>query len=219
MPLRVVPRRDRKLNKLVKSAEPSAIRKGRPLYRIGDDASDAYLVLEGHLRMTLRREGVARPQTVAVAGPMELVGEEALEVGSVRRFNVVAGEGCRVLTLPGRLVLKALRGSPKTLSTFVSAQARDHARLLRSCGAPSRVRIADVLVDLAERFGVVDGRRIVVAHWFTHQELADLACVHRSTVTTTLNEWIYEGVLKEGQRALIVAKFATLRKAASAPSS
>lgn len=217
MPLRVVPRRDRKLNKLVKSAEPIAVRRGRSLYRHGEDAVDAYLVLQGHLRLTLRREGTARQQTVAIAGPMELVGEEALEMGSVRRFNVVAGEGCRLLPLPGRLVLKALRGSPKTLATFISAQARDQARLLRSCGAPSRVRIADVLIDLTERFGVVEGRRIVIGHWFTHQELADLACVHRSTVTTTLNEWIYEGVLKEGQRSLIVAKLGALRKAGSTP--
>jgi len=79
------------------------------------------------------------------------------------------------------------------------------------------VRIADVLIDLTERFGVIDGRKIVIGHWFTHQELADLACVHRSTVTTTLNEWMYEGVLKEGKKSLIVAKFATLRRAGSTP--
>jgi len=215
MPLKVVPRRDRKLNKLVKSVEPITVRRGRSLYRIGDDAVDAFLVLEGHVRLTLKRVGTARQQTVAIAGPMELVGEEALEVGSLRRFNVVTGEGCHLLPLPGRLVLKALRGSPKTLATFISAQAHDHARLLRSSGAPSRVRIADVLIDLSERFGVVEGRRVTIGHWFTHQELADLACVHRSTVTTTLNEWIYEGVLKEGQRSLIVAKFSSLRKAGS----
>lgn len=215
MPLRVVPRRDRKLNKLVKSAEPIVVRKGRTLYRCGEEALDAYLVLEGHLRLTLRRKGTARQQTLAVVGPMELVGEEALEMGCMRRFNVVAGERCRLLPLHGRLVLKALRGSPKTLSVFISAQARDHARLLRSCGAASTVRIADVLIDLAERFGVVEGRRITIDHWFTHQELADLARVHRSTVTTTLNEWIYEGVLKDGQRALIVTKLSALRKAGS----
>jgi CRP/FNR family transcriptional regulator, cyclic AMP receptor protein len=219
MPLRVVPRRDRKLNKLVKSAEPIEIRKGRSLYRIGDDALDAYLVLQGHLRMTMRREGSARQQTAAIAGPMELVGVEALEVGSIRRFNLVTGEPCQVLPLPGRLVLKALRGSPKTLSTFISAQAKDHNRLLRSCAAPSKVRIADVLLDLTERFGIVEGRRIEIRHWFTHQELADLACVHRSTVTTTLNEWMYEGVLKEDKKALIVAKLSTLRRSGSNPTS
>jgi CRP-like cAMP-binding protein len=117
--------------------------------------------------------------------------------------------------LVGRQVLKALRGSPKTLSVFIHAQAEDHAHLRRLSGASSRARIADVLLDLGRRLGEEEGRRIRIPHWFTHQELADLANVHRSTVTTTLNEWLYEGVLKEGQKALIIAKLGALRRAGS----
>jgi len=212
MPLQVVPRRDRKLNKLIKATEPVRLRKGTTLYSVGEEAEDAYLVLEGHIRLTLKRVGARRVQTVLVVGPMEIFGEEALQPGSSRRYTATVGEGTRVLPLPGKKVLKALRGSPKTLSTFVAAQAQDLSRTLQSCGTPSRVRIADILIDLAERFGEEEGRRLVIDHWFTHQELADLACVHRSTVTTTLNEWIYEGVLKEGTRSLIVARMAALRK-------
>jgi CRP-like cAMP-binding protein len=96
--------------------------------------------------------------------------------------------------------------------------AEDHAHLRRLAGASARARIADVILDLSRRLGEDEGRRIRIPHWFTHQELADLSNVHRSTVTTTLNEWIYEGVLKEGQKSLIVAKIGALRKAGSEPS-
>lgn len=39
----------------------------------------------------------------------------------------------------------------------------------------------------------------------THALLGDLAGLHRSTVTTILNEWIYEGRLEQRGRCLRVA--------------
>ena len=107
----------------------------------------------------LKREGASREEVVAVVGPMELFGEEALQLEGFRRYRAVAGPGCTVLPLAGKRLLKALRGSPKTLSTFIATQARDQTRHLQSAGAPSKVRIADVLVDLTERFGEEEGRK------------------------------------------------------------
>ena len=95
---------------------------------------------------------------------------------------------------PSMGVFKALRGSPKTLGTLLSSYDRDLAvarRIAGSSGSSSKARIADILLDLADRLGDDDGRRIRLDHWFTHQELADLAGAHRSTVTTALNDWIY----------------------------
>jgi len=215
LPLKVVPRRDRKLNKLIKAAEPFELPKGRMLYEEGDDSEDLFVVHEGHLCLTLQRAGAPRRQTVLVVGPMEMCGEEALRSGHPRRYDAVVGQRVRLRSLSGTKVLRALRGSPKPRSTLVAAQTGDLSRTLRSCGTVSSVRIADVLLDLARRFGQKEGRKVVIDHWFTHQELADLACVHRSTVTTTLNEWIYEGILKEGHRSVIVARIAELRKQGS----
>jgi hypothetical protein len=42
--------------------------------------------------------------------------------------------------------------------------------------------------------------------------LADLAGAHRSTVTTILNDWIYDGILKTDGKAIVVMRPATLRK-------
>jgi hypothetical protein len=70
----------------------------------------------------------------------------------------------------------------------------------------SKARIADVLLDLAYRFGADYGRRIKLDHWFTHKDLADLAGTHRPTVTTAINYWIYDGVLRQQPRGLIINK-------------
>ena len=216
MPLKVIPRRDRKLNRLIKAATPVEYKKTKKIYSRGDESPVAYIVQTGHVRLTLPRTGTHIERTVGIVGPAELFGEEALSVDVPRRYTAVSGAGCTVLPLSGIGVFKALRGSPKTLSTFFSSWHADLVtarRVAGLSGSSSKARIADVLLNLARRLGHEEGRKIRLEHWFTHQELADLAGAHRSTVTTALNDWIYDGVIKQGPRELIIAKPGILRKA------
>ena len=216
MPLQVIPRRDRKLNALIKAATPMTYRKGRVIYRQGEPSPLVLLVQDGHVRLTLPKTGNGGSRIVGIAGPKELLGLEAVTLDVPRRYTAIAGSSCTVLPLNGAAVFKALLTSPKTLSQFLRSSDNDlaEARLISlSSGFSSKARIADVLLDLAYRFGVDDGRRIRLDHWFTHQELADLAGAHRSTVTTAINDWIYDGMLKQVPGGLIINKPGTLRKA------
>ena len=216
MPLQVIPRRDRKLNALIKAATPTTHRKGCVIYEQGAPSILVLLIQEGHVCLTLPRTGTERARVVGVAGPRELLGIEAVTLAVPRRYTAIAGSACTVTPLNGAAVFKALRASPTTLSQFLRSNDHDlaEARLISlSSGFSSKARIADVLLDLAYRFGADDGRRIKIDHWFTHKELADLAGAHRSTVTTAINDWIYDGVLKQLPRGLIVNKPGTLRKA------
>ena len=128
MPLRVVPRRDRKLYRLVKAGEETRLKRGETLFRAGEPARDLFLVRTGHLRLTVTlplrggrsRKGVER--TVAVRGPWELLGEGALVRGVSWRYGAVAGENSTVTVLDGDGVLAALKTAPKTLSNYLQAQ-------------------------------------------------------------------------------------------------
>lgn len=216
MPLKVIPRRDRKLNKLLKAAVPVEYKKRKKIYARGDESPVAYIVRTGHVRLTLPRTGSQTERTVGIVGPNELFGEEALSPDVPRRYTAMSGTCCTVAPLDGSGVFKALRGSPKTLSTFFSSWHADLVsarRVAGLSGSSSKARIADVLLNLARRLGNEEGRKIRLEHWFTHQEIADLAGAHRSTVTTAMNDWIYDGVLKQGPRELVIAKPGTLRKA------
>ena len=219
MPLQVIPRRDRKLNSLIKAATPASYRKGGIVYQQGERSALVLLVREGHVRLTLPKTGAANGRIVGIAGPSELLGIEAVTHDVPRRYTAIAGSACILVPLHGPAVFKALRASPTTLSQFLRSADHDlaEARLIAlSSGFSSKARIADVLLDLAYRFGLDDGRRIKLDHWFTHQELADLAGAHRSTVTTAMNDWIYDGVLKQQPHGrLIINKPGTLRKAGS----
>jgi CRP-like cAMP-binding protein len=113
-------------------------------------------------------------------------------------------------------MLKALRASPATLKALLASDGEDLAIVRAIVGhssASSRARIAHVLLELGCRLGHDNGRRIHLGHWFTHQEIADLAGVHRSTVTTAINDWIYKGILRQSLKSLVINKPGALRKA------
>jgi CRP-like cAMP-binding protein len=100
VPLRVQPRRDRKLNRLIKAADVRQLRRGETLFAAGDAARDVYLVQSGYIRLVDSGPEVPREHTVAVGGPWEVIGEEGMEEGR-RRYSAVAGETASYRALVG----------------------------------------------------------------------------------------------------------------------
>lgn len=199
MPFRLHPPRDRKLFRLVKQAETIRIVKGRSLYGPGDPATDVYLVRRGFMRLVLPgMEKGQRERTVAVAMPWEVLGDEAFTEGH-RRYGAIAGSTCEVQPLPQKAVLSGLKTAKLSLDAYLEGQEQELYRLRHAQGGSNgpdvAQRLAEVLLDLSVRSGEPSGRGIQLTERLTHQVLADLAGAHRATVTTLLNDWIYDGIL------------------------
>jgi CRP-like cAMP-binding protein len=199
LPFRLSPPRDRKLFRLVKKAEPISLVKGRALYGAGDTAKEVFLVHSGYMRLVLPAMERGRPErTVGVALPWEIFGDEAFTEGH-RRYGAIAGSTCTVLPLPKNGVLHGLKTARSSLDAYLEGVERELHRLRHAQGGsrgPSAAqRLAEVLLDVADRCGEPDGRWVELSERLTHQVLADLAGAHRATVTTLLNDWLYEGIL------------------------
>lgn len=199
MSFRLNPPRDRKLFRLVKKADSIRLVKGRPLYAPGDDAGEVWLVRSGFMRLVLPgMESGQRERTVAVALPWETFGDEALTEGH-RRYGAIAGSTCEVSPLPRDAFLAGLKTARSSLDAYLEGQERELYRLRHAQGGshgPSvSQRLAEVLIDLGARCGEPSGRGVELSERLTHQVLADLSGAHRATVTTLLNDWLYEGIL------------------------
>jgi CRP/FNR family cyclic AMP-dependent transcriptional regulator len=199
VPFRLDPPRDRTLFRLVRNAESVRVVKGRSLYAPGDDADDVWLVRSGFMRLVLPGvESGQRPRTVAVALPWETFGNEALTEG-LRRYGAIAGSTCVVSPLPRDAVLRGLKTARSSLDAYLEGQERELYRLRHGQGGshgPSvSQRLAEVVIDLGARCGEPSGRGVELSERLTHQVLADLSGAHRATVTTLLNDWLYEGIL------------------------
>ncbi len=199
MPFRLEPPRDRKLFRLVKKSEGVRVPKGRALYAPGDEAREVYMVRSGFIRLVLPGMEPGLPErTVGVALPWELFGDEALTEGR-RRYGAIAGATCIVHALPKGGVLTGLKTAKTSLDAYLDGQQRELHRLRHAQGGshgPSAAqRLAEVLLDLGERCGEPENRSLQLTQKLTHQVLADLAGAHRATVTTLLNDWLYDGIL------------------------
>lgn len=202
MPYRLVPQRDRKLFRLVKRADRIRLVKGRSLYAPGDPATEVFLVREGYVRLVL--PGMERgrvERTVSIALPWEVFGDEAFTEGH-RRYGAIAGSTCTVQPLPKSGVLTGLKTARRSFNAYLEGVERELHRLRHaqggSRGPSASQRLAEVLLDLGERCGERVGREIRLSVRPTHQVLADLAGAHRATVTTLLNDWLYDRVLSVG---------------------
>jgi CRP/FNR family transcriptional regulator, cyclic AMP receptor protein len=213
MPFKMVPGRDRKLHRLVKSGVSRNLKRGQRLYSAGDPGGEVFLVTSGLLRLTTR-QGKGPERTVELAGPMELAGEEGLVPGAHRRTDARAETSTQVVVLEGREVGHTLRTASRTFHVFLQGK-EDALTLARIPGMPrssggARRRLAAVLLHLAGRFGHKEEGGVRIAVRVTHQVLADLSGSHRSTATTLLNDWIYERVLKGRGRELWILRPETL---------
>lgn len=113
--------------------------------RQADD--DAYLLLEGSVRIVVRGEG----RTLALVGAPALVGEMAVVRDQQRSATVVADTPCTVLRLPGRELRKLMEQQP----LFATAM-RERADLLLADAflkrrSPLRDLPADIVAVLAAR--------------------------------------------------------------------
>lgn len=113
--------------------------------RSADD--DAYLLLEGSLRVVARGEG----RTLALVGAPALVGEMAVVRGQERSATVLADTPCTVLRLPGRELRALMEQQP----LFATAM-RERADLLLADAflkrrSPLRDLPADIVAVLVAR--------------------------------------------------------------------
>jgi CRP/FNR family transcriptional regulator len=192
---------------LVKRARSYELKRGEALYRPGDPASEVILVRTGHLRLSVPDEKGGE-RVVGVVGPWELTGEEGLRDGARRRYGATAGEGTHIVPLPGAATRQALQTTDKTFQAFLLAKEMDVAfgRALRGLRKPgfTRKRLALLVQQLAERLGRSEGRGTRIPIRLTHQLLADLTVINRSTVTTILNDWMYQGALGEEEGSMVI---------------
>lgn len=201
MPLKVVPRRDRKLHRLIKKGKNLLLKRGESLFNPGDTGNELFLVRTGQIRLT---EGHGTPQerVVSVIGPWEMTGEEGLLPGTARRTGARAGEDSLVIPLAGSKVNLALRTASKTYGAFIASKEAELV-LARTLTGPRRAggatrQLGALLLHLSDRLGrAEEGKGIRIPIRLPHRVLADLAGCHRSTVTTILNDWIYEGVITQ----------------------
>ncbi len=105
---------------------------GTPIFREGHPADAGYLINQGLVEISARRNGVNR--TIAMLGPGSLFGELALIDDGLRVATATAREATEVVVIPRELVQQKLEAADPLIARLLSTllyrfRATHHERL------------------------------------------------------------------------------------------
>jgi CRP/FNR family transcriptional regulator len=177
---------------------------GDVIFREGDPADRLHVIARGRIKL-VRYTPDGRERILAIVGPDDLIGEAFLRDGARYRADAVA--------MTDTVTCPMSRGQFQQLSvqapTFTLAFAEMLAQSMFRCRdrlaggyAPIKVRVAQALLEQAQRYGhpdELDPAWLCLDTPMRHEEIAGLIGATRVSVSTSVAELRRDGML-EGTR-------------------
>ena len=191
--------------------------RGAVLFNEGDPGESLYIVISGKVKLG-RRSSDGRENLVAVMGPSDQFGELSLFDPGPRTATATVVTDAKVAKLPKEALQAWVQDRPQIAMQLLRVVARRLRRTntmladLIFVDVPGRV--AKQLLQLAQRFGSVDGGQLRVTHDLTQEELAQLVGASRETVNKALADFASRGWLRlEGKSVVILDRERLARRA------
>lgn len=178
-------------------------RANQALYSQGDPADSVFYIHKGKVKVTVTSEQ-GKEAVVAIRGPDEFCGEEAMTGAPLRLSSTTTMTPCEAIRLDKETIGRLLRFEPEFADYFLyhllTRTARVEADLVDQLFSSSEMRLARVLLLLANYGSDVGPEPIPVK--VNHELLAKMIGTTRSRVTVFMNEFRklglidYDGILK-----------------------
>jgi CRP/FNR family transcriptional regulator, cyclic AMP receptor protein len=202
------------LARLAERVELREIRRRDVVYLPGDPGESLYVVNGGRVKISkVTRDGKAL--TLNYCGPSDVFGETCLVDGGPRQEMAEAMENAMITEIlrddfERLLQTNAYLGYQMT--KILAARRRDIENKLEALVFRDVTsKLAELLLRLAEEYGVDDARGTLVALKITHQELANLIGSTRETVSLTLSQFKRKSYIATEGRKVIISDPASLR--------
>lgn len=190
------------------------VRRREVVYLPGDPAETIYLVNGGRVKISkVTRDGKAL--TLNYCGPSEIFGESSLVEGGAREEMAEAMENSMISELELSVFEGLLTSNASLGLSMVKLLAKRRLDLENKVETlvfrDVTSKLAELLLELAEEYGVEDSRGTLIALKITHQELANLIGSTRETVSLTLSQFKRKQLLTTEGRKVIVTDSESLR--------
>lgn len=183
-------------NILKEQAILQRLKKGEPIYRVGEESTYLYCMISG--RAKLEKEGAGgRSQIMRMFSPGDIFGYRSYFAAQEHLTQAVAIENTAVAIIPMSLIERFCFQNPSLAMYFVRDLSIDlgesDMRTVNLTQKHIRGRLADAIIFLKDKYGFLsDGQTINVA--ISREDLASLSNMTTSnairTLTTLANEEI-----------------------------
>ncbi|MBI5480344.1 MAG: Crp/Fnr family transcriptional regulator [Deltaproteobacteria bacterium] len=196
------------MSRLAETVQIAEIRRRQVIYLPGDPGRTVYFVNGGRVKISkVTRDG--KELTLAYRGPGELFGEIALVEGGPREEMAEAMENALLTEMERGDFERLIQTQPLLglrLARLLTQRRRDIENKIENLVFKDvNSKLAELLIRLANDFGVDDARGTLVALKITHQEMANLIGSTRETVSLTLSQFTRTGLIRTDGRKVIVA--------------
>ena len=174
----------------------SKYRINQSLYSQGDSADSVFYIHKGKVKVTVTSEQ-GKEAVVAIRGPDEFCGEDAMTGTLLRLSSAVTMTECEAIRLDKNVMARLLRFEPEFADYFLfhllTRTARVEADLVDQLFSSSEMRLARVLLLLANYGGDAGPEPIPVK--VNHELLAKMIGTTRSRVTVFMNKFRKMGLI------------------------
>jgi CRP/FNR family cyclic AMP-dependent transcriptional regulator len=183
------------------SAKLSTIHpRGTRLFTEGQQVQGVYLVVAGAVKVSIS-SAQGRVLILRIARPGDLLGVKSTLLGLPYEATAETLRQCRTVFIPqaefislhnrDEQLRQAVLGA---LGGYVSSLIEATRRLMLSETAAEK--LAGLLLKWCDEHGVVEPRGIRVRNDFTQEEMANMICTSRETVTRLLGEFSKHGLIQ-----------------------
>lgn len=190
------------------------VRRRRVIFLPGDPGTSLFFVNGGRVKISrVTRDG--KELTLAYRGPGEIFGELCLVDGGPRAEMAEAMENALVTELPREEFEKLLAEHPRVGLALVRTLCERRRELENTMEKlvfqDVNAKLAELLLQLGDDYGVDDARGTLVAVKITHQEMANLIGSTRETVSLTLSQFKRKKLIATDGRKIILTDREGLR--------
>jgi CRP-like cAMP-binding protein len=194
---------------------------GEVLFRAGDPAASALLLVRGHVKIHMHGQG-GEDLILSLCGPGDLLGEVTAVPNAGRTADASALQDVEAVVVAVAELRALLTRHPRialvVLELVLGRLRLADRRRLEFATAESLPRVTSRLLELAERFGVEapDGR-LDVEMPISQEELASWAAASRESTARALRTLRELGLIETHRKRLVVLDPERLSRHASRP--
>jgi CRP/FNR family transcriptional regulator, cyclic AMP receptor protein len=193
---------------------------GQSIFEPSRHPEQVYLLEEGLIRI-FRASPRGDEYTLDYVRPRGLFGEVSVLADRPRESFAEARRRSRVLVIPRRVFVRAVRSSAAALYAVTKKMGRS----LLTCRSQAedlafrsvRSRLAHLLLRLGEQFGQPADGRVVIGLSLSQGELATLIGATRQTVSATLAEMAEDEIIERRRGQTLLLDPEALRRLAELP--
>ena len=178
--------------KMAEMIRDQSIKKGEYIYFPEESSKNIYFLKEGRVKIGSYSDD-GKEIIKAILQPGEIFGELSL-VGEEKRSDFAQAMDnnviiCSMQMQDMEMMMQQNASLNFKVTKLIGFRLRKVERRLESLiFKDARTRIIDFIKDMAKEQGKKIGDEILVKHFLTHQDIANLTATSRQTVTTVLND-------------------------------